>query len=198
MNRLDATEHLRRQMHEMRSLLESALPCLGSPGGQSRTPVTTSSPQQAAIPSAPSDGQHASEVPVNQVFQPEACHAIAGPSVVVNAESGGRGGGMLSAPLAMVSCIDESILNLPGKAGFPNVSLRPCHSMAMCWSGSNRACIAKSARKFPQWQSPSPTVCSRAMTGSLLFLFPAYGDPLHLVLIPLLLIHSTGLPENIN
>ena len=38
MNRLDVTEHLRRQMHEMRSLLESALPCLGSPGGQSRTP----------------------------------------------------------------------------------------------------------------------------------------------------------------
>ena len=114
MNRLDATEHLRRQMHEMLSMLESALPCLGSPGGQSRTPVTTSSPQQAAIPSAPSDGQHASEVPVNQVFQPEACHAIAGPSVVVNAESGGRGGGMLSAPSAMVSCIDDSILNLPG------------------------------------------------------------------------------------
>ena len=91
MNRLDATEHLRREMHEIRSLLESALPCLGSPGGQSRTPVKiTSSSQEATMSSAPSDDQQASEVPANQVFQPEACHAIAGPSVVVNAESEDR------------------------------------------------------------------------------------------------------------
>ena len=80
---------------------------------------------------------------------------------------------------------DTSLLE-PGLA----VKLRSCRT------GSNR--IATSARKFPQWQSPSPTVCSRAMPGSFLFLFPAYSDPLHLVLIPLLLIHSTGLPENIN
>ena len=112
MNRLDATEHLSREMHEMRSLLESALPGLGSSGGQTRTPVTTtSSSQQGAVQSAPGDGRQAaavaasdvliqqgavlsvSEVPVNQVFPREACHA--GPSVGMNAE---RGGGMLSAP----------------------------------------------------------------------------------------------------
>ena len=129
-NLLDATEHLH---HEMRSLLELALPCLGSPGGKSRTAVTTtSSSQQGVVPSAPGDGQQAaaaatsdmpiqqgavlsaSEAPVNQMFQPEACHAIAGQSVVMNAESGGQGGGMLSAPWAIVSGIDYSILNLPG------------------------------------------------------------------------------------
>ena len=130
MNRLDATEHLSREMHEMRSLLKSALPSLGSSGGQTRTPVTTtSSSQQGAVQSAPGDGRQAaavaaaasdvliqqgavrsvSEVPVNQVFPPEACHA--GPSVGMNAE---RGGGMLSAPWAIVSGIDDSILNLPG------------------------------------------------------------------------------------
>ena len=105
----------------MRCLLESALPGLVS----GSSPVTTTpSSQRGVMPSAPGDGQQtakssdipvqqgavfsASEVPVNQ----EACHAIAGPYVVMNAESGRRGG-MLSAPWAVASGIGEAILNLP-------------------------------------------------------------------------------------
>ena len=53
MNRLDATENLSRDMHQMRSLLESALPGFVSgspPGGQSGTPVTTTSSLQRGVP----------------------------------------------------------------------------------------------------------------------------------------------------
>ncbi len=63
-----------------------------APGDGQQAAATSGMPiQQGAVLSA-------SEVPVNQGFQPEACHATARPSVVMTAESGcRRGGGMLSA-----------------------------------------------------------------------------------------------------